>query len=403
MTRVLYARKSVAIRRKRGSGIGAIQKHRGTEMLKKSGIELVFLQHVVDRRPGDIKLFRDLGHIATVSEHAFPKYVLLIVVPKLPEGSSVSGVNQSGTRRLGSLRLRQTEVGGKYLVMFSDDHCPVDRVVKFPDISGPWGLHDRLSRRCRQRLVNHLKFVRKIPDQKLRQLGQVFTPFSKGRDGNHYSFKAVIKILPESSLQNLFLQILVGGAYNAALKRDILVGPDSGKASLLKNAKEFDLKQEGKFPDLVKEDCASVRCFQISLLGLVRTGKTPFFVAKKEAFRQMIGNGSAVDRDEWPVLELAHLVNGARENFLARSGFSDQKNRKVRGGEGPDLLHYLLDSRAFPCEEGSVESGRFLNLRLREKRLPGPVDHRFKIMGGSILYEGGPAFPVENFHWGVVA
>ena len=73
-------------------------------------------------------------------------------------------------------------------------------------------------------------------------------------------------------------------------------------------------------------------------LAVVRAGERAFLVAEDFRLEQRVGQRGAVDGLEVRDAARAELVDHARDDFLARSGRSEDQHRDVRLGRGPDPL-----------------------------------------------------------------
>jgi hypothetical protein len=58
------------------------------------------------------------------------------------------------------------------------------------------------------------------------------------------------------------------------------------------------LQREGQLPDFIKKNRAEVRVFEAARLCAVGSGESPPFVPEELGFKQIFGDGGAVDLDE---------------------------------------------------------------------------------------------------------
>jgi len=90
---------------------------------------------------------------------------------------------------------------------------------------------------------------------------------------------------------------------------------------------------------------------EASRLAIVRAGERALFESEDFRFEQRIGQCRAVDGLELLRAAAAQLVNHAGDDFLARSGRSEDEHRDVRLGGGADPLehdeHLLVASDHF--------------------------------------------------------
>ena len=77
-------------------------------------------------------------------------------------------------------------------------------------------------------------------------------------------------------------------------------------------------------------------------------GKGAFFVAEQFGFDQFGGNGRAIQRDKGAGAARAFLVNGARDEFLARAGFALDRDARFACGHALHLRQQPLHHRPGP-------------------------------------------------------
>src|SRR5688572_18401150 len=69
-------------------------------------------------------------------------------------------------------------------------------------------------------------------------------------------------------------------------------------------------------------------------------------VAKQLAFEKPGGNGRTVQRDEGKMFARAHSMDGPRNQFLSRSGFSQNQNSRIGWRDHLSLPQNALQRRA---------------------------------------------------------
>ncbi len=108
--------------------------------------------------------------------------------------------------------------------------------------------------------------------------------------------------------------------------------------------------------DLVEEERAFMRELEAARAPRDRAGEGASFVAEELAFQQPGGDGRAVHLDQAPRRAPAELVQGLRQQLLARARFPEQQDIRRGGrddGDVPDhLLHggALADRKARPSD-----------------------------------------------------
>ena len=97
----------------------------------------------------------------------------------------------------------------------------------------------------------------------------------------------------------------------------------------MQDAQELGLHLERDLADLVQKERAPVR--QLEAANALAHGpcKGPTLVPEEFAFEQARGNGGAVQLHEGVLMPGAEVVNGARQEFLARARFAGEEHRRV--------------------------------------------------------------------------
>ncbi len=96
-------------------------------------------------------------------------------------------------------------------------------------------------------------------------------------------------------------------------------------------------------PDLVQEDGAAVRHFELAAFLRIGAGERPFFVAEELRFQQRLRQRRARYRDEGFRRAVARVMDGARDHLFAGAAFSLDQHRAAQarhlGGQVQDLPH----------------------------------------------------------------
>ena len=115
----------------------------------------------------------------------------------------------------------------------------------------------------------------------------------------------------------------------------------------LQRAQNLRLEFQREVADFIQEECSLMGQLQPADLLRDRSRKSPFFVAEQFAFKKAGGNGRAVEFDEGVIPARAQPVDGARDQFLARSSFSENQNGGIRCRHVLHLFQYALQTGAF--------------------------------------------------------
>src|SRR5262249_687870 len=104
--------------------------------------------------------------------------------------------------------------------------------------------------------------------------------------------------------------------------------------AVFQNAEELPLQRDRQQADLIEEDRAAVSRLEQAGLRLAGVGERAALVAEELRLQQSLGDGGAVDVDEGPVAARSGLVDGAREEALARAGLAEDQERRLASAEG---------------------------------------------------------------------
>ncbi len=256
---------------------------------------------------------------------------------------------------------------GAQFAAFGQMHGPLHRALKLADVPGPAVTPDGLRRqRARTTVEAHLMPLDEVHGQRQDVLG----PFAQGRHEDIERADAVEEIGPELVLKDSLLQVLVGGGDDAQVHRHGAQAADALNFPGLEHAQKLDLHIEGHVPDLVQKERARVG--QLELAGppaLLRAGKGPLLIAEKFAFKQFLGDGPAVDGHKRARAAVAVVVDGLREQLLARARLAveQHRGRAVRGDVRQMQGRKQVGARAEDGVEGKM--------RVRPGHLHGHAHH----------------------------
>ena len=171
--------------------------------------------------------------------------------------------------------------------------------------------------------------------------GDVLSPLAQRRKADGEDVEAVVEVLAERFVLDFLEQVAIGGGDDADVDGDGGGAAHAIELALLQDPEQFYLGLRGKFADLVEEDGAAV--------GELESAQTPgdgpaegaFFVAEQFALHQTGWQRGAVHLDERLVLALARGMDGAGDQFLARTGFAGDEHRGVGGSDAAHVVEHL--------------------------------------------------------------
>ena len=181
----------------------------------------------------------------------------------------------------------------------------------------------------------------------MEQLDDVLPPAAQGRDRDFQHVEAVEQILPEASGGDELVEVDVGRRDDAHVHGDHPVVADAPDFVLLEHAQELALHVQRDFGYFIEEQRPVVGHFKKPHLAAARRpGECAFHIAEEFAFKQVFGQGRAVDGYEGPVAALAGVVDALREQLLARPRLAHDQDVGRGRGVAAGILYGLVDEPA---------------------------------------------------------
>ena len=213
------------------------------------------------------------------------------------------GRARNGWRR--RLAVGGAELGGQVVLLdgvaLRQHHRALDDVLELTDVARPV-VGDDLRQRAVAEAFHALAV---LPGKALQEMrGErrhvaLPTPQRGQRDVDHV--EPIVQILAEFSLRDQLLQVAVRRGDEADVHGLGLVAAHALELPLLEHSKQLHLSRWGDVADLVQEQGAGVGLLEPALAAPIRARVRAAFVAKELALEQRLGQGSAVQPDEWPV------------------------------------------------------------------------------------------------------
>src|SRR6185503_2193641 len=136
---------------------------------------------------------------------------------------------------------------------------------------------------------------------------------------NAEDIETIKQIVAKFAFGNSLLRWTIRSGEQTNVNFDLFATPESSDGALFNPSQQLCLQYRGHLADFVEQQRACVSEFKTSLATRSRAGERAFFVAEEFRFHQRLGDCGTVDCDEWFVESRAHLVNRARDEFLARA------------------------------------------------------------------------------------
>src|SRR5580704_16709949 len=174
----------------------------------------------------------------------------------------------------------------------------------------------------------------------------VFRALAQRGNGNRKDVQPVVEVAPKFFRHHHLFQVAMSRGYDSSIH---VLGPSTAQPlelPLLQDAQELRLQLERNVADFIQKQRSLVRQLNPPNLLSDCTREGAAFVAKQFAFEQATGDRGAVYFYERPVPSWAAIVNGARNEFLARAGLSQEEHGGIAWGHHVDHIQNLLEGKA---------------------------------------------------------
>ena len=223
------------------------------------------------------------------------------------------------------------------------------------------------------------------------------TSESRSRSGGtrkQVDAEAEVEVLTEPARSYLGLQVPVGSRHHSRLNRDGAIAPDAGNDALLENAQELGLSRQRQLPNLVQEQGAALRGLEGPFPGGRSAGEGPALMAEELTLDQILGQGGAIDGDEWGSRTGPEPMKIAGDELLAGAALSHDQDRTGNRSHPGNGLPQPPNGRAIPNERGLAElalkGGDFGSKPLSLQHafdLPDHALHRFGLVDEAVRAE----------------
>ena len=213
-------------------------------------------------------------------------------------------------------RARQVANGDPVAV--AEDHGVLDDVVELAHVALPRQRHEELQGRAVDALEVLLQLAVVHRHEVLDERRDVLAALAQRRNLDAEDVEPVVEIVAERALCHDLREVAVGGGDDAHVDLDRRRRADRQDLLRFDGAQQLHLQVERQIADLVEEDRAAARALEQAFLVGDRAGEGAAQVAEELALEQTLGNGAAVDGQKDLVARLAEVVDGARDDLLAR-------------------------------------------------------------------------------------
>ena len=123
----------------------------------------------------------------------------------------------------------------------------------------------------------------------------------------------------------------MGRRHDARIERLPSVGADAARLAGLEHAQELRLEFHGELANLVEEQGSPVSLLEDPSAIAVGAGEGALHESEELRLDERGRDGAAIEDHKRSLPSWARVVNGAREELLARARLSDEKNRLLGG------------------------------------------------------------------------
>src|SRR5437660_4848564 len=207
------------------------------------------------------------------------------------------------------------------------DHRALDQVRELADVPGPSVPTERVQRLARDDLHPAVHGTREPLDEVAHQGRNVLGPLAERRGMDREHVQPVVEIVPEPLLFHHPKEVAVRRGDEAHVDLDGLRTADPLELLLLQDAQQLRLELERDLADLVEEQRAAVGHLEAADLLGDGAGEGAPLVPEELALEEAPRNGGAVELHERAVAAVASVVDGPREQLLARARLAEKQYR----------------------------------------------------------------------------
>ena len=190
------------------------------------------------------------------------------------------------------------EAVGREPVAVGHDHAALHGVAQFADVAVPRVAFESGDVVGVDRVDATSHFVGELRREDADISGDVAGPLAQRGKVDAEHREAEIEVLAETTLDYLFLQVAVGGGYDAHIDLRGLCVAHFHELAGLYHAQQLGLQLYGHLADFVEEQRAVVGFLKKSSFVLDRTGKRACLIAEQLALKQLAAERGAVEGDK---------------------------------------------------------------------------------------------------------
>src|SRR6266542_4289750 len=184
----------------------------------------------------------------------------------------------------------------------------------------------------------------------LRQQRDVFQTLAQWRHSDRKHEDPVIQVLPERTFLDERFEIAVCRDDDACVDDDRPLATDAFQFAFLQQPEQLGLHLDRHVADFVEEQRTAMCLFELAEVPGGRSREGAFLVSEQLRFDQLRRHGRAVHVDERLIAASASLVNGACDELLSSTGFTEDTHARLARRHAIDLRHYAAHDLTFPHE-----------------------------------------------------
>ncbi len=161
------------------------------------------------------------------------------------------------------------------------------------------------------------------------EIGHVFAALAQRRQTQRHDIQPIIKIFAEKPLRYQLTQVLVGRSNDAHVSLDWRTPTDRHIFALLQHPQKAGLRLHGHIANFVQKQCAAIGLLKTTAGAVLSSGEGALFVSEKLRFNQIARNSRHIDRDKRPFSTATIFMQGACDEFFARTRFTCDHNSQI--------------------------------------------------------------------------
>ncbi len=232
-------------------------------------------------------------------------------------------LRRQGLPGLDAFRLRFTQA----------QHLALGDVGQLAHIARPVVAEQAPQLRAAQRLDVAAQALGGALGEVVEQQRDIFAALTQRRQAQLCDVQTVRQVFAKPPGAGLFEQVGLGGGNDAQVHMDTLVGAQPLQFLLLQHPQQFDLLGQRHAFDFIQEQRAAVGIFQLADALALGAGERAAFVAEQLGFKQLLGDGRAVERDKRLFCPWAKIMQATGDQFLAAAGFATDQHIDRQAGQ----------------------------------------------------------------------